>query len=185
MSAARLVRFTAVLIVLAGYVVVFRSGEGRIDAALAEGARLADLLGADERIRLTEPALVAERAHLMRNAAGPNLHADRARLVALFVREAADTAARHHTAIRAIVASDARQAVAATQPFETVGLDVTAEGRYADLLDTLAALSNGPVLASVDLTAIARAGSAATTSALTASLHVVVHRLSDVRARPR
>ncbi|HEX3463174.1 MAG TPA: hypothetical protein VHS78_03860 [Candidatus Elarobacter sp.] len=64
MTHPKAVRFAAVLVVLAGYVLVFRSGEGRIGARLAQNAELADRLDAGRRLVANRTALERERTRL-------------------------------------------------------------------------------------------------------------------------
>ena len=193
MTDAKMVRFAAVLVVLCGYVFVFRAGEGRIGERLAANAETVERLGVAERTLARGAALDAERARLERALESDQRHDDRSALTARFLRDAAALATARRTTITAIAASGS-QTASATPPrslsssssasasapdetFDTIALDVTVEGRYTDVLATIRALSSGRALAAVELESIARKDTAAAEALLTASLHVVLQRI--------
>ena len=176
MTDVKLVRFIAVLVVLAGYVLLFRAGEARIGDRVAANALIAEQLRDGERTLASRAALERERARLRNGLRSADARADRSALVARFVRDAASTASAHRTAITAIAASGTQQPVAGA--FDPIGLDVTVEGRYADVLATVRALSEGRVLATVDVTSLARKNAAAEDGVLTAALRVVLERIA-------
>jgi hypothetical protein len=205
MTAPRLVRFAAVLVVLAGYLLVFRAGERRIGERVEENARIVERIGAAERTLASARALEGERARLRAGLHAVELGADRSALVARFVRDAARIAAARHTTIATIaaagttsrpaagIANAAVSSVAAlpnpADSFETIPLEVVVEGRYTDVLATVRALSRAPVLAGVEIASLTRKNADAADTALTAALHVVLQRLSatetaGVRTRP-
>jgi Tfp pilus assembly protein PilO len=196
MTDAKVLRFTAVAIVLAGYVFVFRAGEARIADRVDETARVVERLRAGERTLAARPLLEAERARLRNRLRAVELGADRSALVARFVRDAARIAAAHRTTIPAITAAGMQSpAIPTADLFEAIPLDVTIEGRYADVLATIRALATSRVLAGVDVTSLARKHADTADATLTAALHVVLERLApapttvpagpaDVRARP-
>lgn len=194
MTDAKLIRFAAVLTVLAGYAFVFRAGEARIGAMAAGNVRIAEQVRDDERTMASRPTLAADRARLRRRLRSAELAADRSALVARFVRDAAALAVQRRTAITTITAGTATSAggaagsagnAAQTTPrppladvaFDDIPLDVTVEGRYADVLATIRALSTGRVLASVDVTSLARKSASSPDATLTASLRVVLQRV--------
>jgi len=203
MTDVKLVRFAAVLVVLSGYVFVFRAGEARVGARVAGNAAIAEQLRDGDRILRSRGALEQERARLRDRlrSAGPT--SDRSVLVARFLRDAASTASVHRTAITAVAASGPQTSAApatdgathsgGAEPFDVIPLDMTVEGRYADVLATVRALSAGGVLASVDIASLARKDAGAPNGELTASLHVGLERsvpmvhteLTDANARPR
>lgn len=194
MSDAKLVRFGAVLIVLAGYAFVFRAGETRLDGRIAENARVAEQLRDGERTLASRAALIARRTRLRRQMHSTAVAANRSALVARFLRDAAGIAAEHHATITAIAASGptgvvANGGLAGTVPngtpaaraddsFEDIPLEMTVDGRYADVLATIRALPAGRVLASVDVTSLARTSAASADGTVTASLRVVLERIT-------
>jgi hypothetical protein len=189
MTDAKLIRFSAVLIVLAGYAFVFRAGEGRLDGRIAENARIADQLRDGERTLASRTALIAVRARLREQLRSANVAADRSALVARFLRDAARIAADHHAAITTIAAGSAAPAIAeptpslrTADPFEEIPFEMTVEGRYADVLATVRALPAGRVLASVDVTSLARKSAASADGTVTASLRVVLQRIVPIPA---
>lgn len=189
MSDAKLVRFGAVLIVLAGYAFVFRAGEARLGDRIAENARVAEQLRDGERTLAARAALVAGRARLREQIRSAEVAADRSALVARFLRDAARIASEHHAAITTIAASGPAGAIAgqtasvrAGDPFDEIPLEMTVEGRYADVLATIRALPAGHVLASVDVTSLARKSAATADGTLTASLRVVLERIAPAPA---
>lgn len=216
MTDAKAVRFAAVLVVLAGYVLVFRAGEGRIAARLAENAELAARLESGRRLVANGAALERERSRLRAALRNTNVRERPGVLLSAFLRHASSVAAAHHTTVTTVTAGGApprslaidraaagatgtvaaRTTTAETTAFETTVLELAVEGRYADVLATVRALSaSRRVLASVEIVALARKDAGAADSLLTASLRVTLHRLgapspgrashgSDERARP-
>jgi hypothetical protein len=131
------------------------------------------------------------------------LRGTRGAQVARFVRDAARVVVSHRTTIATIAVSGAplasapivnRTATAGSSgtadsgvgadPLDAIVLDVTIDGRYADVLAAIRALSHTDVLASLDIASLARKNADAAEAMLTATLHVTLHRLADVRARP-
>jgi hypothetical protein len=215
MNAAKTLRFTAVMIVLAGYVFVFRAGESRIGDQLADNARIAEQIATAERALASAPALETERRRLSSTLVSAHLRGTRGAHVARFMRDAARVLAAHRATIATIamnaspiapipvrggtaIAPTSAPAVsaattvngttagseAAVDQLDSVALDLTVEARYADVLDAVRALSRTDVLASVGVTSLARKNADASEATLTATLHVVLHHLPDVRARP-
>jgi hypothetical protein len=201
---AKLLRFAAVLIVLAGYSFIFRTGEARIAERRDGNARIAEQLGADIRTTALRAALIDERARLRKRLRLADASSDRSTTVARFLRDAAALATSHRTAISAVTATGASAAVPATgatgvstaaavpgsergspavsseDPFDAIPLDMTVEGRYGDVLATVRALSADRVLATVDVTSLVRKNAAAPDATLTAALRVVLERLGPV-----
>ena len=197
---ARALWFTAVLIVLAGWAFGFRADESRIADRVDDERRLRAQLAAAERTLSTRPALERERATLRARLRRVDLEGDRTTAVARFVRDAAAVAARHRTTIAAIAAvGSARTAAppvtsaampsprtapastalqAPADAFEAIALDLTVEGRYADLLAAFAALSSGRVPTAVEVVSLARKQAGSPTATLSAQLHVVIERLA-------
>lgn len=182
MTDGKLLRFVAVLIVLGGYAIVFRAGEAQVAARLAENARDAQRLRADERALATRGALDAERVRLRGAFDVLALAADRSTLTARFLHDAARLATAHRTTIAGVVAGAANAPApvgspvpgAPAVPFDTIPLDIALEGRYADVLATIGALSRARVLASVDVASIAHKDG----PNVTASLRVVLERIA-------
>jgi Tfp pilus assembly protein PilO len=195
MTDVKLVRFGAVVVVLAAYVFIFRGGEARIAVRLGENARIAERVRAGERTLAARPRVEADRARLRAGLRSVDLAVDRSALVARFLRDAARIAVAHHAVIPAITSSGSTTAnPAATapnapaEPLEAIPMDITVEGRYADVLATMRALSRARVLAAVGVASLARKHADGIDTTLTAALHVSLQRLAtpptaDVRAR--
>jgi hypothetical protein len=184
MTDVKLVRFAAVLVLLAGYAFVFRSGEARIAAQAAQNARSAERIVAGERSLASREALERERALLRGQLRLPDLARGRGDLVARFVRDAASVARARRCAIVAIAAGGPQTTVqprAADDPFEAIVLETTIEGRYADVLGTVGALSASHVLAAIDIASIARKNANAPDPTVSAVLHVAIERLAATR----
>ena len=184
MTDVKLVRFAAVLVVLAGYLLVFRTGETRIAAQAAENARSAERIVAGERSLGARVALERERVRLRSGLRLDELARSRGELVAQYVREAASAAGARRCAITAIAGSGAQTtspARAADDPFETIALETTVEGRYADVLATVRALSGSRVLAAVDVASIARKNANAPDATVSAVLRVALERFAPLR----
>ncbi|HWT06908.1 MAG TPA: hypothetical protein VN224_14185 [Xanthomonadales bacterium] len=189
MTDIKLVRFAAVVVVLAGYVFVFRGGETRIAERLDENARIAERARAGERTLASRPRFEADRSRLRGGLRGVELDAGRSALVARFLRDAARIAAAHHTAIPAITASGAANPItvapnAPSEPLEPIPLEITIEGRYADVLATMRALSRSRVLAAVDVASLARKHADGADATLTAALHVALERRAPPPTTP-
>ena len=192
MTDAKLVRFAAVVVVLAAYVFVFRAGEARIAERLDENARIAERVRAGERTLASRRRFEADRTGLRGELRAVQLDADRSVLVARFLRDAAGVAAAHHAAIPAITAANVSVPAsrgstgsnAATEPLEVIPLEIAVEGRYADVLATIRALSRSRVLAAIDLASLARKHADGTDATLTATLHVALERLVPVDPAP-
>ena len=199
MTDAKLVRFAAVVVVLAAYVFVFRAGEARIAQRIDGNARIGERVRAGERKLLSRRHFEDERTRLHRELRSVELDAGRSALVARFLRDAARIAAEHHATIPTITATSAAGAgmtapSAAYGPFETITFELAVEGRYADVLATMRALSRTRVLAAIELASLARKHAGGDDATLTAALHVALERLAppttvpatgpaDVRAR--
>jgi Tfp pilus assembly protein PilO len=189
MTDAKLVRFAAVVIVLATYVFVFRGGEARIAERLDENARIAERVRAGERTLASRPRVEADRSRLRRELRAVELDADRSALVARFLRDAARIAAVHHAVIPTITATGTSSGVTAApnaprEPLEAIPLEITVEGRYADVLATMRALSRLRVLAAVDIASLARKHADGGDATLTAALHVALERRAPAELAP-
>lgn len=190
MTDAKLLRFAAVVVVLVAYVFVFRTGEARIADRLDENARIVERLRGGERVLASRGRFDTERARLRGRLHAVELDAGRSALVARFLRDAARTAASHHATIPMIAAAGPQLAATAVtplsaateheEPLEEIPLDVTVEGRYADVLATMRALSTSRVLATVDVASLARKHADGADASLTAALHVVLQHRAAV-----
>jgi hypothetical protein len=189
MSDARLVRFAAVLLVLAGYLVVFRAGEQRLGTQLGANAVLGAQLHEASRVLAARTQLESERTGLRGRLRAVDLDGDRSTLVARFVHAAARIARTNRTTIPTIAASGTPSPAEPAAPFETIALELALEGRYEDVLATIRAPSNARVLASVDVRSLARKNADAGDATLVATLQVVLEHLAPAvrngaRARP-
>jgi hypothetical protein len=193
MNAAKLVRFAAVLTVLAGYAFIFRAGEARIGAQLARNALVAERIAAAERTLASQHLFATERARLRAALRTVKLNGERGAQVASFVRYAAGVATAHRTRIGSITTAGSQipartaalsrspEPLSATDPLDTILLEVTIEGAYADVLSTIRGFSRTAVLASVDVASVARKNVDAGEPTVTAALRVVLHRLAAER----
>jgi hypothetical protein len=188
-TGAKLVRFAAVAVVLAAYVFVFRAGEGRITQRLDENARIGERVRAGERMLASRRRFETERKRLQGELRAVDLDAGRSALVARFLRDAARTAATHHATIPTITATNAagtgpgtNAPSSASDSLEAITLEITVEGRYADVLATMRALSRSRVLAAIDLASLARKHADGADATLTAALHVALERLAPAAA---
>ncbi|HYZ16469.1 MAG TPA: hypothetical protein VE591_08715 [Candidatus Acidoferrum sp.] len=178
MKDGRAIWFGAVLVLLAGYACVFRVDEGRIEDRIARNATIAGQLSAvEERIR-RRPELEAERSRLHEHLRAIDLNADRTRLVALFLRDAARIAAQHRTNIAAVAADGEGTSSPPHPPFERISLTLTIEGRYDDLLAAIRDLSASRVLADVEVTSLTRKQSDLSRTRLTSALRVAIEYLA-------
>lgn len=184
MNAAQAVRFGAVLLVLAGYAFVFRSGEGALAAQLAQNVQLAGALRAADATLAAAASTEAERARLRRALQAGRAAGEPAALVARFVRDAATTARAHRTALTALAstAEGARQMTARrTAPAGALALDLTIEGRYADVLATVRALPASYVGAAIELRALARKNPGGSDRTVSAMIHAALEPASVTR----
>ena len=189
MTDAKLLRFAAIVVVLAAYVFIFRAGETRIAERLEENARIVERERAGERALASRPRLERQRAHLRDRLRAVDLDAGRSALVARFLRDAARIAAAHHATIPTITATGPQGTLAAApgepgDPLEAIPLEIAVEGRYADVLATMRALSAARVLVAVDVASLARKHADGADATLTAALHVVLERIAPARTTP-
>jgi hypothetical protein len=193
---AKAIVFAAVLVLLTGCVFVFHADEDRIRGRIADDRRICSQLADARRTLRSRGRLEHERAELRARLRRVDLDGDRTAAAAAFVREAASIAARHHTTIASIAAVGAASGTLSTSgapvsapanpgalrppadAFETIPLDITVEGRYADVLATIAALSAGRVPTAVDVASLARKQAGSADATLTAQLHVSIQRLA-------
>jgi hypothetical protein len=189
MSVVRLLWSLTVVLALGGYLGVIRAGEHRIAQERALEASLAVRLDAAERRLRAQPAAARLRDALRQHVRRFALEGDESALVARFVRNAAAIAARDEVRIVAIAADPAPRVDqpatpgAAPSPFAVTSLDLTLEGRYANVLRTARELSQGRVLARVALEEIARTQRDGPGPKVTARLRVQVERLAAEEER--
>ena len=192
MTDAKLVRFAAVVVVLAAYVFVFRAGEARIAGRLDDNARIGDRVRAGERTLASRPRLEADRTRLRIELGAVELDGGRSALVARFLRDAARIAAAHHAKIPAITAASTAATgatgtnapSAASGTLEAMPLEIAIEGRYDDVLATIRALSRTRVLAAIELASLARKHADGADATLSAALHVALERLAPATRNP-
>ena len=185
---ARLLRFGAVLVVLAGYVLIFRLDEDRIALRGAENATTLERIAAIDRTIASRPVLEHERRRL--HAAMPTMlvRADRTELVARFVHDAARISTLDRTAIASIAAAATPPGPTPTGSAESTPLDLSVHGRFADVLKTVRDLAGSRVPVSIDLTSLNRSNGDGDDATVVAGVHIVLERLttrmaSDVPTR--
>lgn len=201
---ANAVTFAAVLVLLTGCVFVFRGDEVRIGERIVADRRILAQLASAERTLHARAGLERERDGLRARLRTVDLDGDRTAVAARFVRDAAGIAARHHTTIASIAAVGPASASAqgpgtsvvpaAPSPsgatgvpgvagapadtFEALPLDLTVEGRYADVLATIGALSADRVPTVVDVASLARKQVGSPDPTVSAQVHVTIERLA-------
>jgi hypothetical protein len=138
------------------------------------------------------PRFETDRRRLRGELRAVELGAGRSALVAQFLRDAARIAAAHHAVIPSITSNGTSSPVAAApnggnapvEPLESIPLEITVEGRYADVLATMRELSRARVLAAIDVASLARKHADGADATLTAALHVALERLAPPEIAP-
>jgi len=172
----------AVLLACAG---LARWEEGRVDAARHDASELAARLDAARHAIASAPATAQARAVLRARLRRLREGRD---AIAGFVAGAARVAARRGTSIEQVTvappvrASLATAAAASVPSAEATALDLTFDGRYAEVLAMLRDLSSAGGPARVQLTTLARANGArpSARSTLEAGVHVTLVGLDDM-----
>jgi len=177
--------FAAVLIVLAGYLFVFRPLEvtladryARLDAARTT---LEQSLALARRI----PALVNERTSLEAQLAHVHVRDRRAATIERFLGAVAGIARRHDVAIESVAAGVGQTQPALAQPahaalFDELALDVSLRGRYGDVIRAVRELNAGDVATSITLASLGVADRrAGVRPQLNAAFHVRLLREAD------
>jgi hypothetical protein len=191
LRADRLALFAAVLVLLGGYLAVFRPAE----SALADRYAQLD----DARVRLDERLAGERRAAVTRDEARAlaswlarsGVRDDRAVLVARFLRELATLARADGVRVTAVaaepVATSAAIATTVAHPavLESVPLTVALRGTYAQLTRLVRDLARGDVAAQIGVDALTTADRrSAGSPALRATVRVTLLHLPDTaRAR--
>jgi len=170
-SAPAAIRFVALLVIVAAYAFVYRTGEASVAGQNAQDALAAERLRAAHVTLARRPALERERASAA--ARTPERIATRGD-VARFV----------HDAVRAARGCGARitSVSAAQHAGEPIALDVAIEGRYGGVLDAIRALARTAVPASIAIRSVANAGDASSAATVAAALHVVLNPPDRVQA---
>jgi hypothetical protein len=167
----------AVLAALAASAVLVQACEQRIAERFDGNAQLRAAIAADVAAAAERAALSAQRNRLSREL-GPVLSAqDATSRSAAFVREAAAIALGHHTRVTAVVSAERTSAVvlrpsSADDPKRGLAYEVTLEGRYADVLATLRALSQARFPAAIEIASLTRKNPNALDATLIAAFHV-------------
>jgi|GEM_PF-2916379 hypothetical protein len=177
--------FIAVLIVLGGYLTVYRPMETTIAERYAQLDAGRTMLERSLALTRRIPALTAERSVLEAQLGRVHVRDRRAVTIERFLRAVAGVASRDGVAVES-VASDARQVPlpAAGQtpapPFDELAFDVSLRGRYGDVIRAVRELNAGDVATRIKLaslgTADRRAGAG---PQLNAAFHVHLLREAD------
>jgi hypothetical protein len=188
--------FAAVLIVLGGYMFVFRPLEGTVADRYSELDAARSTLERSLALAHRIPPLTAERATLAAQLDRVHVRERRAATVERFLHTVAGVAGRDDVAVES-VAADAREgaplAVAAhahTPLFDELALDVSLRGRYGDVIRAVRELNGGDVATRISLSSLGNAGRRpGARPQLTAAFHVLLLREADDstthNARPR
>jgi Tfp pilus assembly protein PilO len=153
--------FAAVLVVLGGYIFIFRPLEAEVaDRYVQLDSSRATLERSLELARRI-PALARERAELEARFARVHVRERRSAVIERFLRATANVAVRDEVAVES-VASDARSAYAAspfarTPLFDELSLDLTLRGRYNDVIRAIRDLNGGDVAARIALASLSDA----------------------------
>jgi len=196
---AQLLWSLSVVVLLAGYFLVYRTFEDQIAARFGATSDVVDVLRRNDAVLARRPALETLNKKLLSALHSIALRSDRSAIVALFVRETARVAAVHHLAVLSIegprgdgrlptrtlpTVAGTTQTSSLTAPspplFDSVPLDITLHGSYADLLGAIRDLSHVRVLAEIELVSIERTPAPGNAHPLTAHLHVNLDRLTSV-----
>lgn len=181
---ARLLWSLSVVVLLAGYFLVYRTFEDQIAARFGATSDVVDVLLRNDAVLARRPALETLNKKLLSALHSIALRSDRSAIVALFVRETARVAAVHHLTVLSIEGprGDGRLPTRTLPPplFDSVPLDITLHGSYADLLGAIRDLSHVRVLAEIELISIERTPALGNAHPLTARLHVNLDRLASV-----
>jgi hypothetical protein len=151
--------------------------ERRIAERVEENASLRAAIAADLTAVAERAALSTQRERLTREL-GPVLSVqDATARSAAFVREAAAIARRHRTRVSAVASAERESAFgarpsSADEPSGGLSYEVTLEGRYADVLATVRALSHARLPAAVGIASLTRKNPSALDATLVAALHV-------------
>jgi hypothetical protein len=154
--------FIAVLIVLGGYLTVYRPMETTIAQRYAQLDAGRTMLERSLALTRQIPALVAERSALEAQLRRVHVRDRRAVTIERFLRAVAGVAGRDGVAVES-VAADARQATlpeaAQTQasPFEELAFDVSLRGHYGDVLRAVRELNSGDVATRINLASLGTA----------------------------
>ena len=179
----------AALSLAGGTFAVVTLGERRIAEQTTTNERLVAQVAANSLAVRSRGPLLAERARLRADLRRLGTDGESTPLVARFVRDAARVANEHHASIASIAAPAAPSAPRArVEPLDAIPLAVTVEGRYADVLAVIRALSGLRVPAEIDVVSVVRTTQPGATT-VAAALHVVLQNvepatISDVGNRP-
>jgi hypothetical protein len=177
-TAATALWCSATLLFVGGTFGVVTFGERRIAEQTTIDEQLTGQVAADDAAVLARGSLLAERGRLRAELRRLGTGRDAAPVVARFVRDAARLTQEHHTTIASIAAPPAPAAPAArAEPLESTPLAVTVEGRYADVLDVVRALSALSVPAEIEIVSVVRTTRPGAV-AVVAALHVVLQRVA-------
>jgi hypothetical protein len=154
--------FIAVLIVLGGYLTVYRPMESTIAERYTQLDSGRTVLERSLALIRRTPALVAEQSVLEAQLGHVHVHDRRAVTVERFLREVAGVARRAGIAVES-VAADVRQgplpAAGQTQaaPFDELAFDVSLRGRYSDVIRAVRELNAGDVATRINLASLGTA----------------------------
>lgn len=188
-TAASALWCSAAFLFVGGTFGVVTFGERRIAEQATIDEQLAGQVAADDAAVLARASLLAERGRLRAELLRLGTDREATPVVARFVRDAARITHEHHTTIASIAAPPAAPApIARAQPLESTPLAVTVEGRYADVLDVIRALSTLSVPAEIEIVSVVRTTRPGAVTVV-AALHVVLQRvaaaaISDAGAGP-
>ncbi len=155
--------------------------QSRIDRAASNLTVLAAQLDATLRLVAARRSVDDARAVLTARLRRPGAPSASDEMVARFLRDASASAERHRTAI-AGVAAPGTPAVAPHDGFESVPLELTLDGRYADVLAMMRDISAGTVPARVELVTLAHKGAGPDGTTLEATLRADLIRLAKLDA---
>jgi hypothetical protein len=188
LRADRLALFAAVLVLLGGYLAVFRPAESDLADRYAQlddaRARLDEHLAGERRAAVTRDEARALAAWLARSG----VRDDRALLVARFLRELATLARADGVRVTAVAAEAyAPAATAGARPavLESVPLTVGLRGTYAHVIRLVRDLARGDVAARIGVDALTGADRrSAGSPALRASVRVTLLHVPSTAPAP-
>jgi hypothetical protein len=185
--------FAAVLIVLAGYLFVFRPAEAAVALRYAQLSDARAMLERSVALAARIPGLTRERDRLRNSTARAHVRETRAITVERFLHAVASIAVRDGVAVENVAAGMRPGPYASPSPqalFEEVPFDLTLRGRYPDVIRAVRDLNGGEIATRITLASLSDADRRpGERPQLNAAFHVLLLREADdstthgVRAR--
>jgi hypothetical protein len=177
--------FAAVLIILGGYVLIFRPLEATVATGYADLDAARTTLERSLALARRIPALTRERATLETQLVRLHLHEGRAATMERFLRTVAGVAGRDGVAVESVT-GEARQLPptatgrAQVPLFDETSLELGLRGQYGDVIRAVRELNGGDVATHITLASLGDADRrAGVRPQLNAAFHVLLLREAD------